>query len=79
MPNERWTEEEIAALKRKQQRLAAYRSMIFWTYPDIKKKERRPLPSCLYMLIRAMFPPTDDEELFADFIFTKFIPEAQND
>lgn len=52
--------------------------MIFWAFPDIKRKERRPLPSCLYMMIRAIYPPTDDDEEFADFIFSKYIPEAED-
>ena len=62
-----------------QRRLSAYRALIFWTYPDIKRAERKPLPSCVYGLVRAMFPPTDDEEVFADTDFTSYVPEAQDD
>ena len=62
-----------------QRRLSAYRALIFWTYPDIKRAERKPLPSCVYSLARAMFLPTDDEEVFADTDFTSFVPEAQDD
>lgn len=30
------------------------------------------------MLIRATFPPTDDEEVFADFEFSKYLPELED-
>ena len=62
-----------------QRRPSAYRAVIFWTYPDIKRAERKPLPSCLYGLVRAMCSPTADEEVFADMDFTSFVPEAQDD
>lgn len=74
--NARWTREAIEALKMKQRRFSAYRAMVFWAFPNIRRKERRPLPSCLYMQIRAQYPPTLDDEEFADHIFTKFIPEV---
>ena len=66
-------------LRRKQQRLAAYRSITFWSFPDIGKHNRRPLPACLYMMIRALYPPTDDEDEFADWDYSVFIPEAELD
>ena len=62
-----------------QRRLSAYRALLFWTYPDIKRAERKPLPSCVYGLVRAMCSPTADEEVFADMDFTSFVPEAQDD
>lgn len=77
-PSNRWPEERIKWLKHKQQRLAAYRSVTFWAHPDISRGVRRPLPSCVYMYIRALFPPTDNEEEFADFNFSIYIPEATN-
>ena len=60
-------------VQRKKQRLCAYRNLIFWFYPTIRRKQRKPLPSCLYSLVRAMFPPTDNEEDFADWEFSKFV------
>lgn len=53
-------------------RLCAYRQMVFWCWPGIRRRERRPLPSCLVSMIRAKFPPTEDEEVFADFIWKDF-------
>ena len=49
-----------------QKRLCAYRNLVFWLMPQIRRGERRPLPACLVSKIRALFPPTDDEEEFAD-------------
>ena len=57
---------------RSRERLCAYRNLVFWCWPHIKKKERKPLPSCLVGLVRAMFPPTPDEEEFADWQFSGF-------
>lgn len=57
-------------------RIAAYRSLVFWAFPYIRKKQRKPLPSCIYMLVRAMYPPTEDDELFAEYDFTQYVPEA---
>ena len=61
-----------------QRRLSAYKALIFWTYPDIKRGERKPLPSCVYGLVRAMCSPTA-VDVFADMDFTSFVPEAQDD
>ena len=72
IPNEQLTEEDV---QKAQRRLSAYRALIFWTYPA----ERKPLPSCVYGLVRAMCSPTADEEVFADMNFTSFVPEAQDD
>lgn len=54
-------------------RFCAYRFLVFWLYPDIKRGERRPLPACLYSFVQATFPPTDNEEEFADWQFSKFV------
>ena len=54
-------------------RFCAYRFLVFWLYPNIKRRQRRPLPACLYACIQAMFPPTDDEEEFADWQFSEFV------
>ena len=54
-------------------RLCAYREIAFWIYTDLQRKERRPIPSCLVLKVRATFPPTDGEELFADWQFKGFI------
>jgi len=75
VPNEHITEKEIRKLQNEQYRLSAYRSLVFWTYPKIRSGERRPLPACVYAMVRAMFPPTDDEE-YADYNHTLFTYEV---
>jgi len=47
--------------------------MIYWMYPELKRKQRKPLPACLYSLIQAKFPPVVNEELFADYRFSEYI------
>ena len=49
------------------------REIVFWIYTDIQRKERRPLPGCVVLKVRATFPPTDNEEEFADWQFTGFV------
>ena len=78
VPSNVWSEDQINRLKRRQQRLAAYRSIIFWTFPEIRKKERRPLPSCIYMMVRACYFDTDSDEEFANHDFSIYIPETIN-
>ena len=51
----------------------AYWELVFWIYTDLQCKERVPLPSCLVLKVRATFPPTEDEELFADWVFKGFV------
>ena len=53
--------------------LCSYRELVFWIFTDLQRKERRPLPSCLVLKVRATFPPTEDEELFADWVFKGFV------
>ena len=74
VPNEQLTEEDVQKAQMAQRMLSAYRALIFWTYPA----ERKPLPSCVYGLVRAMCSPMADE-VFADMDFTSFVPEAQDD
>ena len=62
-----------------QRRLSAYRSLVFWSYPDIHRGCRRALPSCVYALVRALFPPTDDEEEFAEIDHTIYISEDEDE
>ncbi|XP_067937131.1 uncharacterized protein [Watersipora subatra] len=50
-------------------KLCACCNLVFWLMPQIRRGERRPLPACLVSKIRALFPPTDDEEKFADYVF----------
>ncbi|XP_067948807.1 uncharacterized protein [Watersipora subatra] len=57
------TQEQITRLINEQKRLCAYRSLIFWAYPSLKRGERKPLPACIYAYVRALFPSTDDEEI----------------
>lgn len=60
-------------------RFCSYRALVMWLYPQVKKKERLPLPACLYSYIQAAFPPTDDEETFADWQFSKFVYRSDSD
>ena len=53
-------------------RFCFYRAIVMWLYPGLRRKERKPLPACLYSYIQALFPPTDDEEQFAEWQFSKF-------
>ena len=61
-----YTEEELHKLRMAQKRMSAYRSIIFWSYPHIRRGERQPLPSCIYLYVRAMFQAEDDDEAWAD-------------
>ena len=49
-------------------RLCIYRELVFWIYTVLQCKEKGPLPSYLVLKVRATFPPTQDEELFADWL-----------
>ena len=53
-------------------RLCAYRGLVFWLSSEVRRKERIPLPSCLVSMVRATFPPTENEEEFADYVFAGF-------
>ena len=55
-----------------QRRMCAYRALVFWCFREIRKGERRPLPSCIYALVRASYPGTENEEEFADMVFSEF-------
>ena len=67
------TQEEKDAAVSAQHRLSAYRSLVFWTWPDIGK-HRRPLPSCVYAMVRAVFcPPHVSDEEFAEMDHTLFL------
>ena len=72
------TPEEISRRVNAQRRLCAYRSLIFWTYPNIRKRERKPLPSCIYALVRAMFPSHESEEIWADLAHTVYVAEPDD-
>lgn len=74
-PNQHLSEAEVKRLKNEQYRLSAYRSLIFWAYPKLRRGERRPLPACIYAMVRAKFPSVDDEEIYADFNHTLFTYE----
>lgn len=78
-PSAALTEEEIRKRVNAQKRLCAYRALIFWTYPDIRRRERRPLPSCIYAMVRAMFPSEQDEEIWADLQHTVFFAEPDDE
>lgn len=57
----------------RQRRLCAYRSLVFWTYPTgLRRGERRPLPACVYNMVRAAYPGTEDEDEYADMAHTEF-------
>ena len=72
------TQQEIDKRINAQRRLAAYRSVIFWTYPDIKRRQRKPLPSCVYGMIRATYPSHEDEEIWADLQHTVYLDEPED-
>ena len=55
------------------ERFCAYRNIVFYLYPGLKRREPHPLPACVYSYIQAQFPPTDNEEDFADWRFSNFI------
>ena len=58
---------------RRKKRFCAYRNIVFYLYAGLKRRERHPLPACVYSYIQARFPPTDNEEDFADWRFSEFI------
>lgn len=58
--------------KKRKQRFCSYRILVFWMNPELKRRQRRPLTACLYSLVQARYPPTDDEELFADWRFSEY-------
>lgn len=62
-----------------QRRLAAYRSVIFWTFPEMRRKERKPLLSCVYSMIRAMYPGHENEELWAELQHTVYVELPDDD
>jgi hypothetical protein len=70
------TEEKVRKTEMAQKRPSAYRSLVFWTWPDIGK-HRRALPCCVYAMISATFMPTSDEE-FADMDHTEFVADAED-
>ena len=59
-------------------RHCAYRVIVLWIYIDIQSKERWPLPSCVVLKVRATFPPTDNQEEFADWPFSGFVYGDRN-
>ena len=63
VPIAQLSQDEINKRINAQRRLSAYRALIFWTFPDIRRRDRRPLPSCVYGMVRAMYPSEEDEEL----------------
>lgn len=65
--------EPTAADLKKKQRFCGYRVMIFWLYPKLKRRQRRLLSACLTSFIQARFPPTANEEDFADWLFSEFV------
>ena len=51
---------------------------LIWIYPDIQKKDMRPLPYCTYAMGRAVYPSTGDEEIWADLQHTVFIADPDS-
>ena len=58
---------------KKKRRFMGYRLLAFWLHPDMKRKQRKPLPACLYNFVHCKYPPTDNEEDFADWRFSEFV------
>ena len=78
-PSDTYSEQDIHKMLMAQRRFSAYRSLVFWCYPDIHRGVRRALPSCVYALVRALYPPTDDEEEFAEMEHTVYISEDEDE
>jgi len=72
------TEDMVTRRKNEQYRLCAYRSLIFWAYPYLTRNERRPLPACIYDMVRTMFPSSADEEVNADWQHSVFTFELSD-
>lgn len=53
-------------------RFCGYRNITFWLNPGIKKRQRVPLPACVYAFIQVKFPPTTDGDLNCTYNFTKY-------
>lgn len=79
VPTVNMPQSEINKRINAQRRMCSYRSLIFWTFPDIRRRERRPLPACVYGMVRAAFPAEEDEELWADLQHTLYAPEPDDD
>ena len=45
--------QEIEKRKNDQKRHSAHRSLVFWAYPELRRGDRRPLPACTYLFVRA--------------------------
>lgn len=73
------SDEDIKHKINAQRRMCAYRSVIFWTYPEIRRRQRKPIPSCVYLMIRSMYPNADDEELWADLEHTIYVDIPEDD
>ena len=43
-------------------RYAGYRQFVFWVYDDLKKGERKIIPSCVVWSIRERFPKSENEK-----------------
>lgn len=53
-------------------RLCSYRNLAFWIWSDLRRKERRPLPACVVRKVREKFPPSDEDEQCAEWVFKGF-------
>ena len=42
-------------------RFCGYRNVVFWLYPGLRRRERKPLPACVYKYIQNKFPPTEND------------------
>ena len=76
-PSRHLSKEKIKQMLNAQRRLTAYRALVFWTYPDIRRGERRALPSCVYSMVRAAYPPTEDEE-YADWEHSVYVSDGED-
>ena len=75
---ERYSAQEIEKRKNDQKRLSAYRSLVFWAYPELRRGDRRPLPACTYLFVRAMFNSLD-EDVWADYNHTVYAERVVGD
>ena len=62
---------------RRKDRFSAYRSIVFWLFSGLKKRDRRALPACVYQYVRKKFPfinnNNDDDDEPDSLLFSKFV------
>ena len=47
--------------------------MAYWLYPELQKRERKPLTACKYAYIQKQFPPSDNNDNYQMAVFRVII------